>query len=65
MSEAKRRTRLIIEMKRADSIVVQFGSEEVEIALHPNNPSNKARLCFQAPKSVEILRLEGSDADES
>lgn len=55
------KTRLVIEIKRKDSILIQFRDEEVEIVLQDDNPSNKARLCFLAPKSVEIMRVRQCD----
>lgn len=57
MTDPNRRGRLIMEFKRGDSILVHFGDTEVEITLAGDNPSNKARLVFQAPKSVEIVRV--------
>lgn len=57
MSYPNRRTRLLIEFKQSDSILLHFADAEVEIKLAQDNPSNKAKLVFEAPKSVEIMRV--------
>lgn len=57
-----RRTRLVIEIKRKDSILIEFGNQEVEILLCDTNPSNKAKLCFNAPETVQIARIPGGNS---
>jgi len=54
--------RLVLVLKKGERIFLAVGGQEVEIKIAESNPSIRAKICFDAPASVEIVRekLDGT-----
>jgi len=48
--------RLVLVLKKGERLFIAAGGQEIEIKIADSNPSMRAKLCFDAPASVEIVR---------